>query len=104
VGEILDVNGSLGRSAKVVIFESIGGESIVRFNVAVKVYKNQEAVDQRCLGRDAAFFPSTQLTNEIEEVKPDFTIGAGDVQMWDYFPIDDIKIILKSAGLRITIM
>jgi hypothetical protein len=104
VGEILGIKESLGRSAKSVVFESIGGESIVRFNVSHKIYKNHKSVDQRSMGANAAFFPSPQFAGEVEENRPDFTIETGDVQIWDKFPIDDIKIITKSTGLRITVM
>lgn len=101
-GDILDIEASLGRAARIVTLESITGASGVRFNVVGKVFKSQAAAGNTFI-QDAAFWRSPILAGEVEDTNKDvIDIAAGDVQTWTGILVRDIKIV-TSSGLRITV-
>jgi len=101
--DILGITESLGHPASHVTIESIGGSSIIRFNVGRKIFKSQEAAGNNWIP-DAAFHRSPIEADEIEDISvPNIIIESGNSQTWTEFPVDDIKIISKSTGLKITV-
>lgn len=105
INDIIDVYTSLGRQARNITIEAIGGDVQIRFNVCHEIFKNQEAVGNRTyLGADAAFFKSPIMADEIEVEKPNVTIEASSTHFWkDEFPVKDIKIIQLAPITRITV-
>lgn len=101
-GDIIGVYESLGRGAKTVVIESIGGATTIRLNVSKKIYKSHESLNPWLNG--AWFPPSPILIDEIEDTsKDDIIISSDDTWSSLDYPITDIKIITKSSGLKITI-
>lgn len=104
VGDVLGIYESLGnRSARSITIESLGGISIVRFNVIKKLFKNQESVGNSYMS-EAAAIKSAVLVGEVIEEQPNITMEAGGIYMWkNEIAVNDIQIIVKSSGLRITV-
>jgi len=103
-GEILGIRESLGKSARRITIEAIGGDAVIQFNVSQLIYKNQEGVGNKFIP-DAAFFRSPALVGEVEIATVDILIESGSVQTWDNeFPINDIKIITKPSIMRVTVV
>jgi len=107
INDILGVEESLGRAAQHCTIESVGGDTIVRFNVCYKIYKNQQevsAANASYFGPQAAFWDSPVLVDEKEVMQPEFTVAAGQSYTWDEeFPIFDIKVIAIAPTCRIAV-
>lgn len=104
-GDILDVLGSIGKAANSVTIESIGGQTTLRFNVCHKIYKEYDhSTPWGGLGKGLAR-PRPLLIDEVEIVQPNIIIEANETWTIEASEINivDIKIITKSAGLKITV-
>jgi len=107
-GDIIDVYTSLGgRTAHTVTIESINGQTVLAFNVAKTINKEYNANNQSWVGNGRGFPSKTSVNNpiEIQETKPNIIIEAETIQLWlgAEVQVRDIKIITKSAGLKITV-
>jgi hypothetical protein len=104
-GDIIGVLESLGRYARHITIESIGGDTVIRFNVSKKIYKNQYEVGNAVLfGPDAPFYTSPIMAEEVELPKTDITVGANTTQKWEReITVHDIKIVSMAPTLRIIV-
>lgn len=102
-GDILDVEGSLGRPAKYISIEAVSATSVVRFNVCHKIYGNHEGVGNiPYLGADAAFWQSPVLIDEVEVTKPNIVVEGGVNMVWNNeIAVSDIKLVTVSGQLSI---
>lgn len=100
-GDILDVFNALGRPAQTVVIETGTGEMIVSFNVVQTVYKTHQS-----LGNSGNFAnPYSPVGSvETEEAKPQIVLSANSVYTWDHeFSVFDVKIVQKSAGMKVLV-
>jgi hypothetical protein len=106
-GDVLDVYSSLGnRESNSVTIESIGGEAVLRFNVVKKIYKQHGFDHNSWINTGQGLHRSSPyLVAEIEETKPDITITANSVQVWnsDEIRVRDIRLVTVPSGLRLTV-
>lgn len=105
-GDILDLFGSLGRGAHQVVIESIGGATTIRLNVAKKVYKEHGALHNEWLAQGQGSVKSSPLAvDEVELLNPDIVLTSDSITTFTNAEqvLNDIKIVQKSSGLKITV-
>lgn len=106
-GDILDVCGSLGgRSARTVTIEALAGDTILRFNVTTKIYKDFGPNFNSWVGLGQGnAHRSPVLVDEIIEPKDNVTIAAGSTATWLSTELDvkDIQCVSLGAAFRITL-
>lgn len=106
-GDIIDVYKSLGNRVPArITIESPNGDALIRFNVATRIYKEFGPNYQGGVGYIDGFVrPQARLIDEIEETPPHITIYTGTTQFWtrEEIQVRDIKILEKTAGMRIIV-
>jgi hypothetical protein len=101
-GDIIGVEESLGRAANQLTIESLGGQTVLRFNVCEKIYGTQQGYNDWL--QNAGFYTRPYLIDEVEKTKDDIIIETGATSFWDNeMLIRDIKIISKAPGLKILV-
>jgi len=102
-GDIIGVTESLGRPAKTTTVLSTSGDATIRLNVTKKIFKNQNVAGNSFIA-DAAFHQSPQQSGEVEDgTVSDFIVLANTAWEWSDLSVTDIKIVAKSAGLKIIV-
>lgn len=106
VGDIIDVETSLGKAARYITIESTGDDSVVRFNVVQKIFHTQGSLgNAKQLGPTAYALQSGSLVGEVELPKPDIVVEIGSSQSWrdGEIAVKDIKIVKLAPGTRILV-
>jgi len=98
-GQVLGFTESLGgRPAREITITSPDGDSSFRFNVVQRVYDNHGNLNPWMM--DGGRSPT--ILGEVEIDTPEITIAAGDTQVWNDFPIENMKPVVVS-GLSVLV-
>lgn len=102
--DIIDILGSLGHPAKLVVVDSPGSDTTLRLNVVQRIYRQYNNTDPQVGNGMGSVRSSATFVGEAEIVRPNIVITANTVQTWNAsdMVINDIKIITAPSGLLIT--
>lgn len=106
-GDILDFYTSLGnRYPTSILVESIGGETVIRFNVSHSVFREAGPMNESWVGLgQGGNRPLPLEVNEVEIAQPDWKIEAGATMSWTIQDIaaKDMKVVTLASGLKVSI-
>lgn len=104
VGDIIGIEESLGHPARNITIESLGGQSTIKINVSEKIFSTQTGFNTGYMMPDeAGFYRRPIEVTEVENSPDDILIEAEAVWQETTIPIRDIKVTLKSSGMKIIV-